>query len=125
MNIDDLRATFNQIDNHCKDLFAGKHGEITRQQRDCVSVIQDNAQRYIVYCEPGDLWEDVLQVHPSERTRVSNELRTPLTPMLGYTKLLLEGIVGDLNEEQYRVIKSMYELIENVRNQVELFMQGD
>lgn len=31
---------------------------------------------------------------------VSHELRTPLTSVIGYSEMLLEGLAGDLNEEQ-------------------------
>lgn len=36
---------------------------------------------------------------------VSHELRTPLTSMLGYTEILLEGEVGELNDEQQHFLE--------------------
>ncbi len=44
---------------------------------------------------------------------ISHELRSPLTVILGYTDLLLRGLVGELSSEQR-------ELLEAVRNRVDL-----
>jgi PAS domain S-box-containing protein len=44
---------------------------------------------------------------------ISHELRSPLTVILGYTDLLLRGLVGELSAEQR-------ELLEAVRNRVDL-----
>jgi signal transduction histidine kinase len=40
---------------------------------------------------------------------VSHELRTPLTSVIGYSEMLLEGIAGDLNDEQKDYIKTVME----------------
>ena len=40
---------------------------------------------------------------------VSHELRTPLTSVIGYSEMLLEGIAGDLNEEQRDYVKTVME----------------
>jgi signal transduction histidine kinase len=38
---------------------------------------------------------------------VAHELSTPLTPLVGYLKILLSGKLGPLNERQIKVIESM------------------
>jgi signal transduction histidine kinase len=40
---------------------------------------------------------------------VSHELRTPLTSVIGYSEMLLEGIAGDLNEEQREYVRTVME----------------
>lgn len=40
---------------------------------------------------------------------VSHELRTPLTSVIGYSEMLLEGLAGDINEEQSEYISTILE----------------
>ncbi len=40
---------------------------------------------------------------------VSHELRTPLTSIIGYSEMLREGIVGDLNEEQREFVGTIHD----------------
>ncbi|MEM7674726.1 MAG: ATP-binding protein [Myxococcota bacterium] len=38
---------------------------------------------------------------------ISHELRTPLTSVIGYSEMLLEGMAGDLNDEQHGYINTI------------------
>src|ERR1700722_18871976 len=38
---------------------------------------------------------------------VAHELSTPLTPLVGYLKILLSGKLGALNERQAKVVEAM------------------
>jgi signal transduction histidine kinase len=38
---------------------------------------------------------------------VSHELRTPLTSVIGYSEMLIEGLAGDLNDEQHDYVKTI------------------
>jgi signal transduction histidine kinase len=40
---------------------------------------------------------------------VSHELRTPLTSVIGYSEMLLEGIAGQLNDEQREYVRTVME----------------
>ncbi len=39
---------------------------------------------------------------------MSHELRTPLNSIIGYTKLMLDGLEGDINEEQEKDLHTVY-----------------
>jgi len=39
---------------------------------------------------------------------MSHELRTPLNSIIGYTKLILDGLEGDINEEQRKDLHTVY-----------------
>lgn len=52
-------------------------------------------------------------------TTVSHELRTPLTTIQGYTDVLLEGDVGELTDDQHRVVERIRRSGQRLRRQVE------
>ncbi|RMG19451.1 MAG: histidine kinase [Deltaproteobacteria bacterium] len=45
---------------------------------------------------------------------VSHELRTPLTSVIGYSEMLLEGLAGDLSDEQRSYVRTIMEKGENL-----------
>jgi signal transduction histidine kinase len=45
---------------------------------------------------------------------VSHELRTPLTSVIGYSEMLIEGLAGDMNEEQREYVQTIMEKGENL-----------
>ena len=47
---------------------------------------------------------------------VSHELRTPLTSVIGYAEMLLEGLAGEINEEQRNYINTILEKGESLLN---------
>ena len=40
---------------------------------------------------------------------VSHELRTPLTSVIGFSEMLLQGIAGELNEEQHEYVTTIFD----------------
>lgn len=61
------------------------------------------------------LAEAVARLEEADRVKanflatVSHELRTPLTSVIGYSEMLLEGIAGELNEEQRDYVRTVME----------------
>src|SRR5690606_23708999 len=55
---------------------------------------------------------------------VSHELRTPLTSIIGYSEMMLEGISGEINEEQREFLNTIYEkgeqLLELIKSLLDL-----
>jgi len=55
---------------------------------------------------------------------VSHELRTPLTSIIGYSEMLVEGIAGDLSEEQRDFVSTIHDksnqLLELIRGLLDL-----
>jgi len=55
---------------------------------------------------------------------VSHELRTPLTSIIGYSEMILEGIAGEINEEQREFLQTIYEkgeqLLELIKSLLDL-----
>lgn len=47
---------------------------------------------------------------------VSHELRTPLTSVIGYSEMLLEGLAGDLSDEQREYVQTILEKGESLLN---------
>lgn len=52
----------------------------------------------------------------------SHELRTPLTVVLGYCQMLEDGLKGDLNEEQLRIVAVMKRNARSLLGQVETLL---
>ncbi|MBW2733640.1 MAG: PocR ligand-binding domain-containing protein [Deltaproteobacteria bacterium] len=51
--------------------------------------------------------KDLDKLKSSFLATVSHELRTPLTSVIGYSEMLLEGLAGDLNDEQRGYVKTI------------------
>lgn len=55
---------------------------------------------------------------------VSHELRTPLTSIIGYSEMMLEGISGEINEEQREFLNTIHEkgeqLLELIKSLLDL-----
>ncbi|HSC86950.1 MAG TPA: hybrid sensor histidine kinase/response regulator [Polyangiaceae bacterium] len=50
---------------------------------------------------------------------ISHELSTPMTPIVGYTKLLLDLELGELNPSQSKALRSMLDCVERLRGLID------
>lgn len=59
--------------------------------------------------EANDRLRDLDQMKSNFVATVSHELRTPLTSVIGYSEMLLEGIAGELGDEQREYVQTIRE----------------
>lgn len=64
--------------------------------------------------ESFDRLKELDRLKSSFLATVSHELRTPLTSVIGYSEMLLEGLAGDMNEEQREYVKTIMDKGENL-----------
>jgi PAS domain S-box-containing protein len=58
-----------------------------------------------------------LSLHKSQfLANMSHELRTPLNSIIGYTKLMLDGLEGKINEEQKQDLQTVYKNSQHLLN---------
>jgi|GEM_PF-4714652 len=86
-----------------RDVTAGRVAQLTTQERaeELERLVSERAE---------ELVEANLELERASRAktvflaRVSHELRTPLNSVIGFSKVLLQGMAGELNDEQRRQI---------------------
>lgn len=96
-------------------------------EENVIDTLDNFANQAALAIESAQLFEEVQQtnVRLTEANQVkseflaimSHELRTPLNAVIGYSEILLERGIGDLNDDQQR---SLGEVLRNARNLLEL-----
>jgi len=74
-------------------------------------------QRSLELSETNVRLEEMSRHKSQFLANMSHELRTPLNSIIGYTKLMLDGLEGDINEEQKNDLQTVYS---NSRHLLEL-----
>jgi len=59
--------------------------------------------------EANDRLQELDKMKSNFLATVSHELRTPLTSVIGYSEMLLEGMAGDMNDEQREYVGTIME----------------
>jgi signal transduction histidine kinase len=57
--------------------------------------------------EANDRLQELDKLKSNFLATVSHELRTPLTSVIGYSEMLLEGMAGDMNDEQREYVQTI------------------
>lgn len=95
-------------------LLGEKDGPLNPKQRDSIKTILANAERFFhVYaeCQAMSVSDFI--------NNMRHEIGNPLTPIRGYSELLLMGVVGTLNEEQQHHIQGIVDSTNELRKGVE------
>lgn len=71
---------------------------------DAFTEMEDKNQRLLQAVEQMHVLDNI---KTSFLATVSHELRTPLTSVIGYSEMLLEGLAGDLNDEQRDYVQTI------------------
>ncbi|MCB1215666.1 MAG: HAMP domain-containing histidine kinase, partial [Deltaproteobacteria bacterium] len=92
-----------------------------------IDVLENFSNQAALALETAQLFEELkrknLELERASRMKseflamMSHELRTPLTAIMGFTELLMEGAMGELNQEQEASLK---EVIKNASHLLEL-----
>lgn len=102
-----LHALGDIIVNATTDILDGEAGELPKGRRGFLELIFTKAQtqRDLLYQLPG-----ILQAASSGDmlSRKGHDLRSPLSTIIGYSAMLLDGLDGELPETQQNLILTMY-----------------
>ncbi len=118
-------ATFKGIaDNivqRCDILLASDNNLFNDEQKTYIGSIQNPAQKFLSRVElarqgavaPGGTSKESQRFEEFMACLI-NELRTPLSIVVGYAELFLEGEFGPLNNAQQEAIQSIYKLVQSL-----------
>jgi signal transduction histidine kinase len=113
------------VESHIPGAFDESDRFLLETLADQVAVAQENARLYATVHERAQqlatAYEELKALdHMKDEfvQTVSHELRTPLTFLKGYVELMLEGMLGDLNNDQREALTVMAERTENVAHLV-------
>jgi two-component system, NarL family, sensor histidine kinase BarA len=90
-------------------LFSGYRSMLTSQMHiESVSASHRQLQKQNRHlAETNNKLQELDRMKSNFLATVSHELRTPLTSVIGYSEMLVEGIAGDLNEEQMEFVQTI------------------
>jgi two-component system, NarL family, sensor histidine kinase BarA len=123
--------TVAQIARHLKRsldliLFSGHKALLTSNMH--LATVQENfrelQEKNAKLQEMYDRLKELDRLKSNFLATVSHELRTPLTSIIGYSEMLVEGIAGDLNEEQRDFVGTIHgkseQLLELIKGLLDL-----
>lgn len=98
------------LDLHANQTGAFTESELTVFQilTDQISVAIDNARAYQVSQQAVEEMRELDRVKSQFLANMSHELRTPLNSVIGFSRVILKGIDGPINDVQKQDISSIY-----------------
>ncbi|GEM_PF-1600141 len=116
--MDDLRDLAEAITTRCQTLLAETDGALTEQQQELIQTMMNNSQRFTH--QIVTLQDQIEQMQAGTAFfEIGHELRSPLTPIFGYNHLLLNGMVGELNEQQQQNLRKIDEISNALKNAID------
>jgi signal transduction histidine kinase/CheY-like chemotaxis protein len=98
------------LDLQSRELNAFSENEITVLQilTDQISVAIENAKAYAISQEAVEEMRELDRVKSQFLANMSHELRTPLNSVIGFSRVILKGIDGPINDVQQQDITAIY-----------------
>jgi signal transduction histidine kinase/CheY-like chemotaxis protein/uncharacterized protein YigA (DUF484 family) len=98
------------LDLHAKESNAFTEEEVAILQilSDQISVAIDNAKAYAVSQQAVEEMRELDRVKSQFLANMSHELRTPLNSVIGFSRVILKGIDGPINDVQQQDITAIY-----------------
>ena len=89
--------------------------------------LREQSQRIVAHLEAkvaelsraNDRLRDLDRVRTEFYRNVSHELATPMTPVVGYLKLLVDGELGPVNKPQQKALRSMQDCVVRLRTLID------
>lgn len=118
--MDHMLHTYASTIIECAQALLGQSdGELSDRQREIMKKIIANAERFIhIYAEYQALPFETFGSSISMR----HEFGTPLTPITGYSELLLMGALGALNDKQMQHVRDICDTTNQLRLAVDMIV---
>lgn len=91
-----------------RDAFDENELKVLQILADQVAVAVDNAQAYEISQQAVEELREIDRVKGQFLANMSHELRTPLNSVIGFSRVILKGIDGPINETQEQDITAIY-----------------
>ena len=88
--------------------FSDEEISILQILSDQISVAIDNAKAYAISQEAVEEMRELERVKNQFLANMSHELRTPLNSVIGFSRVILKGIDGPINDVQQQDITAIY-----------------
>lgn len=98
---------------HREDIGEKKSGEHLRAQSQ--RIVARLEQKVSELSRANERLLELDQARKEFYRNISHELSTPMTPIVGYTKLLIDQELGDLNAPQLKAVRAMSDCVNRLR----------
>lgn len=103
----------------CAHLLLGEYdGRLSAKQSEAIKAILASSERFIhLYAECANAPFEELAM------KVRHDIGNELTPMRGYSELLVMGVIGSLNEKQKTYVRQIVDSTDHIRIRVEALVR--
>ena len=108
LKYESLKAHTRKIEKQA-DQLARLYTELEDSNAGTMALYQQIDDRNKALREANDRLRELTRLKSQFLANMSHELRTPLNSIIGFTGIILQGIVGELNDEQRKELTMVYE----------------